>query len=147
MCSCDIWQISRLWSGLSYQFHCLSLHAQQPHTHLSIHLLSNKTVPCAILSHSQLLSTNTHKHILDLSLSVMVLTQWQATVCQSSPPFFIPSALVSYITSNPFLCTTHTHTHTHTLNHGWTCLISTPLLCITSHSLHSYCIDPACRHT
>lgn len=147
MCSCDIWGISRLWSGLSYQFHCLSLHAQQPHTHLSIHLLSNKTVPCAILSHSQLLSTNTYKHILDLSLSLSLWWCWLSDkrLFASPPlPFSFPlhSSHISQVTLSSV-----PHTHTHTLNHGWTCLISTPLLCITSHSLHSHCIDPACRHT
>lgn len=147
MCSCDIWGISRLWSGLSYQFHCLSLHAQQPHTHIypSIYCPTRLYLVQSWVTHSYFLQTHTNTFLISLSLSLWWCWLSDKRLFASPPlPFSFPlhSSHISQVTLSSV-----PHTYTHTLNHGWTCLISTPLLCITSHSLHSHCIDPACRHT
>lgn len=113
------------------------------HTHLSIHLLSNKTVPCAILSHSQLLSTNTYKHILDLSLSLSLWWCWLSDkrLFASPPlPFSFPlhSSHISQVTLSSV---PHTHTHTQ----SWMDMFNfnTPIvyhLPLTAFTLHWPCV-------
>lgn len=116
-------------------------------THTFIHP-STVQQDCTLCNPESLTATfykHTQTHSWSLSLSLWWCWLSDKRLFASPPlPFSFPlhSSHISQVTLSSV-----PHTHTHTLNHGWTCLISTPLLCITSHSLHSHCIDPACRHT